>query len=346
MTPDFTTPPEWTPHEAVWLAWPSHRTEWGASLAAVRREFQALCRAIADPDPVAGTPSGETLHVLALDVPGQTAAEAALAGLGATIHIAPFGDIWLRDTAPVFNRDAAGRPVAQCFRFNGWGGKFKLAGDERVARWIADASGAARVDHDLVLEGGSVDFDGQGTVLTTRSCLLNANRNPGRSEAEVEAQLRRAFGVVHVVWLTRGLENDHTDGHVDTLARFVAPGRVVCMAPSGHDDPNTGVLRALQSELAKATDAGGQRLDVVTIPSPGRIVDANGKVLPASYVNFYIGNTTVVVPTYGSPFDDAAVEAIAVLFPGRRVVGASARRILEGGGAFHCVTQQQPVSPT
>jgi len=145
-----------------------------------------------------------------------------------------------------------------------------------------------------------------------------------------------------VLWVTKGLLNDHTDGHIDTIARFVAPGRVVCMSASGEDDPNRDVLDAIAKELAAMTDAKGRRLEVVRVPSPGRVLDEDGEVMPASHVNFYIGNRAVVVPTYGTRFDEAAVAAITPLFPGRRVVGASARVIFEGGGAFYCITQQVP----
>jgi len=151
-----------------------------------------------------------------------------------------------------------------------------------------------------------------------------------------------SLGAERVLWVTKGLLHDHTDGHIDTIARFVAPGRVVCMAASGSDDPNRDVLDAIAKELAAMTDARGRRLDVVRVPSPGRVLDEDGEVMPASHVNFYIGNRSVVVPTYGTAFDDAAVAALTPLFPGRRVVGSSARTILEGGGAFHCITQQVP----
>ena len=335
-------PAEWAPHDAVWLAWPSHGELWGDALPAVQGEFVALCRSIAAVDSESRTPRGERLRVLIRNEDDRRNADDALEGLGAELVPVPYGDVWLRDTAPIFGRTPTGDLVAHCFRFNGWGERYRLPGDDRVAASIASHIHAERRHHDLVLEGGAVEFDGQGTLLTTRSCLLNPNRNPGRSVSEVEGPLREAFGVERIVWLEQGLLNDHTDGHIDTLVRFVAPGHVVCMTPSGTDDPNAEVLAKLEADLGAAVDAAGRPLKVSTIGSPGRVCAADGTVLPASYVNFFIGNVTVVVPTYGTPYDAQAVEKLAALFPDRTVVGTSARRLLEGGGAFHCITQQQP----
>ncbi|MEO1172347.1 MAG: agmatine deiminase family protein, partial [Myxococcota bacterium] len=309
-------PAEWEPHDAVWLAWPSHRELWDDLLSPAQREFVALCQAIADPA-IDGTLRGERLNILARTADDAAAAQEALGTLAVTVHRAAYGDIWLRDTAPIF---AQGRGLlAHRFRFNGWGGKYVLDGDQDVAPFVAAAATAARLDHRFVTEGGALEFDGEGTLLTTRACLLNPNRN-ALGESDVEDVLRDTLGLERVLWLDDGLLNDHTDGHIDTLARFVAPGEVVCMVPSGDDDPNRDVLRTIERDLREMTDAAGRRLRVHTVPSPGRIEDADGTVLPASYVNFYIANTTVVVPTYGAASDGAALARLVELFPGRRVV--------------------------
>lgn len=339
----FHQPAEWAPHEAVWLAWPSHADLWGEdALIDAQAELVRLAELIADPDDD-GHARGEKLEVLVRTDADERLARWKLGSLGATTHRMLYGDIWLRDTLPIFlTHRSKSAQAAASFRFNGWGGKYALPGDAELSAHVAKLSGQRTFAHALVLEGGSVEPDGEGTILTSEECLLNPNRNPGLSRAEIERALRDGLGGDKVLWVTKGLLNDHTDGHIDTIARFVAPGRVVCMAPSGNDDPNAAVLDAIAEELAAMTDAKGRRLDVVRVPSPGRVLDEDGDVMPASHVNFYIGNRTVVVPTYGTPFDAAAVAALAPLFPGRRVVGASARVILEGGGAFHCITQQVP----
>ena len=338
-------PAEWAPHDAVWLAWPSHADLWGDdALLAAQAELVALALAIADPDDD-GLARGERLEVLVRTGVDEALARAKLSTLfrtgAARAHRALYGDIWLRDTLPIF-LTGAGKTASVRFRFNGWGEKYLLPGDAELASVVAALAGMPSYVRTVVLEGGSVEVDGEGTILTTRQCLLSPNRNPGMSERDLTTELEESLGAEKVLWLGDGLLNDHTDGHIDTIARFVAPGRVVCMSPSGDDDPNRDVLDQIARDLAAMRDARGRALDVIRIPSPGRVLDEDGDVMPASFVNFYIGNRTVVVPTYGTRFDEAAVSALAELFPGRRVIGSSARTILEGGGAFHCITQQVP----
>jgi len=336
-------PAEWAPHAAIWTAWPSDPSPevWEAWLAPTRQEVAALVLALAEPR---GDRPGDRVRVL---VHGDETRRSAAEALGAHAELVeiPYGDIWLRDTGPIFLSE---RRAAR-FGFNGWGGKYLLPNDPQVASRIGEVCEAALDSHDFVLEGGAIDGDGAGTLLTTRECLLNPNRNPGwTTEAEVEAALARALGARHVIWIDRGLANDHTDGHVDNLARFVAPGVVVCQEPTGTDDPNAEVLRTIEATLRASTTADGAPLRVITVPSPGRLPDREGGDAAASHMNFLIGNATVVVPTYPANPDAGrlAVARLAECFPDRVVVGRPSRHLLlQGGGSFHCITQQQPRDP-
>ncbi len=330
-------PAEWAPHSAVWTAWPHDPEQWPCGLEAPRRALMQMVAAIVDLE--GGRPRGERVELLVRDAADEAAARQLLgaAGAGVTFRRARYGDIWLRDTGPIFVT-RGGEISAARFQFDGWGGKYMMDGDTEVSGRVAAWAGVRGAAFEFVLEGGAIEVDGEGTVLTTRQCLLGGARNPGLDQAGLEARLRWALGVEQVVWLDRGLLNDHTDGHIDTLARFVAPGVVACMAPAP-GDPNR---EALEGILADLRAARGGELEVVTVPSPGAVEDAAGNLLPASYMNFYIANTTVVVPVYGVAADDAAVAAIAKLFPDRRTVALDGKAVVVGGGAFHCSTQQQP----
>ena len=323
-------PAEWAPHRAMWVGFPSHEDLWEENLAPARAEVAALVRALAGP-------GRERVKLMVAGEGAARAAEALLVGTP-NVEIVPgaFGDVWLRDTGPIFM--SAG---AAAFRFNGWGEKYELPGDDTVADQIATHAGGSLARHDFVLEGGALDHDGQGTVLTTRQCLLNPNRNRGWREGDAERALMDALGVRKVLWLNQGLMNDHTDGHVDNLARFVAPGMVACPAAFGLDDPNAPVYDAVARDLAGFVDATGAPLKVIRIPSPGRLVGSDHRVMPASHMNVLIANGAVIVPTYGDPAGAWAVQALEMLFPGRPVIGLSATALLTGGGAFHCITQQE-----
>jgi len=328
-------PPEWAPQSAIWTAWPAASEQWNDDLASPRADVAALIKALAPTN---------TAMLLVNGVEAEASARAAL-GSAAQFVQARYGDIWLRDTGPIFARDALG-PMALRFATNSWGGKYDLPDDATVGDEIASVAHTPVRRFPFVLEGGAIDHDGAGTVLTTRQTLLNPNRN-GWSKEQAEAALREAFGARSIIWIDEGLSGDHTDGHIDNIARFVAPGRVVCQSASGPDDPNAATLDAIAHTLAHARDANGHPLDVVRIPGPGLYRNAAGEISPASHMNFIIANGVVVVPVYGTATQDAALRALQALFPDRRVVGVSSRGLLgsgtAGGGSFHCITQQQPM---
>ncbi|GGL22618.1 MULTISPECIES: agmatine deiminase family protein [Caulobacter] len=332
MTP--TVPAEWAPHRAMWLGFPSHAELWQEDLDQAQDEVAALARALAGP-------GGERVRLMVVGDEAEAAARARLGDTTVEIVRGQFGDIWLRDTGPIFI-ETAGGAVAAGFRFNGWGGKYQLEGDDIVAEQIAAASGAPLARNAFVLEGGALDHDGAGTILTTRQCLLNENRNGDWDEAKASAALAAALGAKKVLWLGDGLLNDHTDGHVDNLARFVAPGVVACPMAFGTDDPNAEVYAETARTLAAMTDSRGSPLQVVRIPSPGRIVDEDGEIIPASHMNFLIANEAVIVPIYAEESGAFAVEVIRGLFPEREVIGLPSTAILTGGGSFHCISQQEP----
>lgn len=328
-------PAEWAPHRAMWLGFPSHAELWEEDLPEAQGEVAALARALAGP-------GGERVRLLTGSPEGEADARRLLGDV-ANIEIVPgaFGDIWLRDTGPIFARGPEGLQ-AQGFRFNGWGGKYDLEHDDTVAEQIAKAADTALVRHDFILEGGAVDHDGEGTVLTTGQCVLNPNRNAGWTEAVAEAAFAEALGAKKVLWLGDGLLNDHTDGHVDNLARFVAPGVVACPVAWGRGDPNADAYDDAARRLAGMTDAAGRQLKVVRIPSPGFVEGPEGGAIPASHMNFLIANQAVIVPLYEERPGEFAVEALKTVFPDRAVIGLPSMAILTGGGSFHCITQQEP----
>ena len=318
--------PEWAHHHAVWIGFPSHPELWLEDLASARLEVAAFAKA------VHAEGKGEQVILVAANEESAKAAR-TLAGNSAKVVVEPFGDIWLRDTAAIIGGDG----TAHDFRFNGWGGKYDLEGDDDIGHRLAERARMHVEDHGWILEGGAIDGDGTGLVVTTEQCLLNRNRNPQLSKADVEEMLRKDLGYTQVLWLGDGLLNDHTDGHVDNLARFSGPNRL--LVPEGaENDPN---WRIYQDAAARAERAG---VEVVRFPSPGRVLNEDEEIIPASYMNFYIGNAAVVVPLYGQENDQAAVDMLARLFPGRAIIGQRADHILTGGGSFHCISQQIPTA--
>jgi len=319
-------PPEWHPQDWLWIGFPYDEEEWPGFLAVAQEQIAAFASAVAD--------SGQEVRLLVRDEANEARARSLVSG-GVRLERRVYGDIWLRDTGPLLMLGADGEREARRFDFNGWGGKYLMADDQEIGEVLARDAGLEVQTAGWILEGGAIDVDGTGLVATTEQCLLNPNRNPGLSRAKIEERLASDLGLTRVLWLGDGLINDHTDGHVDNLARFVAPGVLVLPRATGADDPNATIYADAKQ---RALDFG---LQVREVPSPGRI-ERDSRVEPASYMNLAITTRLVVVPTFGSRHDSEGVAAIAALFPDRDTIGLPADAVLAGGGTFHCASQQMP----
>jgi agmatine deiminase len=341
-------PAEWAPHLATYLVWPHNRDTWPGKFEAIPPIFARMAAAIAE---------FELLRLLVADESMANAArETILAVAGPDARLdrialtaVATNDSWIRDYGPIFvNRAAPGDAPAQValdFDFNSWGekyGAFDL--DDVVPRRLGERWGFEVIERGMVLEGGSIDVDGAGTLLTTESCLLNPNRNPSLDRAEIERRLKYWLGVSKVLWLGEGIAGDDTDGHVDDLARFVAPATVVTVIEEDPRDENYHVLADNLKRLRAMRDAEGRTLTVETLPMPPALYHEGTRV-PASYANFYILNGGVIVPTFGCAQDAAAIAILERLFSGRRVVGIPSADLVWGLGAIHCLTQQHPMPP-
>jgi agmatine deiminase len=324
----FRFPPEWHPQDWLWIGFPHDGEEWPGYLAAAQAQIAAFASAVAE--------SGQQVRLIVRDAANAARARALASGR-VIIERRTYGDIWLRDTGPLVLIDGAGNRRARRFGFNGWGGKYLMAGDQTIGAELARAAGLAVDTSDWILEGGAIDTDGAGIVATTEQCLLDPNRNPQLSRSGIEARLIADLGCARVLWLGDGLVNDHTDGHVDNLARFVAPGVLALPRATGADDPNA----AIYADAKARAEAFG--VAVREVPSPGRL-ERDGRIEPASYMNFAITSKLVVVPTFGLAMDAEGVAAVAALFPDRDTVGLPADAVLAGGGGFHCASQQMPAA--
>ena len=319
-------PPEWQAQDWLWIGFPHDAEEWPGFLEAAQVQMAEFASAVAD--------SGQEVRLLVRNEANAARAR-SLCSAAVVIEQRAYGDVWLRDTGPLVMVDGAGGRRAQRFGFNGWGGKYLMEGDQTIGAEIARDAGLDVATADWILEGGAIEVDGAGLVGVTEQVLLNPNRNPHLSRDEIEARLLRDLGMERVLWLGDGLINDHTDGHIDNLARFVAPNTLAVPVATGADDPNAAIYA---NAKARAEAAG---VVVKPVPSPGR-VERDGRIEPASYMNFIITTHLVVVPIYGTPYDADGVAAIAELFPDRKVIGVMADAILAGGGSFHCSSQQMP----
>jgi agmatine deiminase len=314
------------------MAWPCREEAWGPGLEAARRAYAEVAQTIASFEPVT-----------MIARPDQLAQASLLCGPGIAVLPMPHDDSWTRDTGPTFVTDGAGRLAGVDWRFNGWGEAYAEYGqDAQMARRVLEHLGVPRYPSPLVVEGGGIHVDGEGTCLVCAPSILDPRRNPGLTMAEAEAELRAYLGVEKVLWLPAGLADDETGGHVDNVACFARPGVVLALAADDRADENHTGLAENLDVLRAATDARGRALEVVTLPLPRPRARHDGRRLSLSYVNFYLANGAVVVPGFEDPADQAAFKAIAAAFPDRQAVQVDALDIVQGGGGIHCITQQEP----
>ncbi len=333
----YRMPAEWERHDAIWLSWP-HDRESFPDLEAVERSYVSLIAAIH---------RDEIVNLLVLDEAMQSRVQGLLDAVGVLtqrilFHITDYADVWFRDYGPTFvvNRSTDRRALVN-WTFNAWGGKYvELMQDDAIPLTINRELRLPVFTPGIVMEGGSIDVNGMGTVLTTEQCLLNRNRNLHLSRGEIEGYLRDYLGVAHVIWLKDGVAGDDTDGHIDDIARFVNPTTVLCAVEENENDENYAPLQENYEILKASTDQDGNPLTVIPLPMPGRV--GGDRRLPASYTNFYIGNTVVLVPIFGHENDERALRIIREAFPDRSVIGIDCTAMVHGLGTIHCISQQQP----
>lgn len=329
----FKMPPEWHPHTACWMAWPRHRETWKLiGFERARQAYALVAKTIAQYEPV-----NMLVH------PGEEALAKQLCG--DKIHLINFelNDSWMRDTGPTFLLNENNELAGVDWIHNAWGGNYRdYELDNKIAKAVIEKTKARYFHAPLVMEGGSFHVDGEGTVLTSRECLLNPNRNPDLSQQEIEQYLYNYLNTEKVIWLNKGLLGDETDGHIDEVACFIAPGKVLALITHDKDDANYQRLHENLELLKSTTDAKGRALEVFTVEQPPATYMDNER-LTLSYINFYMANKGIVMPAFGHPKEDkAAYELFVKLFPNHHISQINALDVFAGGGGIHCITQQQP----
>lgn len=339
----YRMPAEWAHHLATWMSWPFDEEMWHGHLEEVRLEYAELVRTLCRAEPV---------HLLLRDAEARSSALKHLASCPQlTLHDVPLNDVWLRDNGPIFISRGSdgkndGRPTHSFvnWEFNSWGQKYEWDLDNQAPLAIGKALGMPFFEAKVVMEGGSLEVNGRGMCLTTEQCLLSPFRNPNLSREQIEEYLLQYLGLDQIVWLKRGLEGDHTDGHIDTITRFVSSHTILSSICLDRTDANYLSMQENLETLQRIQSKDGLPLRIIPLPLPERRMElADGTRLPPTYANFYIANGLVVVPQYGDPQDKPALEIIQSVFPDRKVIGLDSRFIITGGGSFHCLTQQQSV---
>ena len=329
----YRMPAEWQPHDSTWLSWPKEPTTFPEDV--IKRVEQTYIQIIE------ALRQCERVDLLVDDQKVQSAVSRMLGSKeGVVFHKIRTADVWMRDYGPIFVKNA--HVAAVKWKFNAYGNKYEeLKHDDEVGRQVAAYTGLQTFEPGIILEGGSIDVNGLGSCITTEQCLLNANRNPQLQKKSIEGFLKNYLGITHVIWLGNGIAGDDTDGHVDDLARFVNPNTVVCMVENDKHDGNYKALKSNFERLNESVDQSGAKLTVLPIRMPGS-VSLDDTRLPASYANFYIANSAVLVPIFNDPNDRPALETLRSVFPQKKVIGIDCRALVQGFGTIHCVTQQQP----
>jgi len=336
----FRMPAEWEPQEAVWLAWPQNTETFGEFLPEVQKIYLELMKVISP---------GQKVQLCVRNLEEKTAVQELLKTVKISsdhiiFHEFSTIDVWIRDYGPTFliSRNSPHKLAMIDWNFNAWGNKYpELIADTHIPRFIHKSLQCIRFPPGIILEGGSIEVNGEGTLITTEQCLLHPNRNPHLSRAELEHILKEHLGVSKILWLQHGIVGDDTDGHIDDVARFISSTTIFCAYEENPADENFTPLHENYLRLCQMTTAKNQELNVIKLPMPSK-VELHGIRLPASYLNFYIGNDIVIVPIFGDPHDATALMTIQDFFPTREVVGIDSKALVYGLGSFHCITQQQP----
>lgn len=342
---NYQMPAEWEKHSAVWLAWQHDEISFPGRINQVENTLVEFIKAVH---------TGETVNLLVLDEAMKEKAQTKLEAAGVNVsrvnfRITEYMDAWMRDTGVLFVKSADANIAIASFTFNIWGHKFPdLEIDKQIPKKVSSWTNLPLVKSEIILEGGAIDINGQGVCLTTEQCLLNQNRNPGKSKQDIETELERLLGVKKTIWLKQGLVNDHTDGHIDEIARFVNENTIVVAYEENTNDENYQILKENYEQLLKETDLNGNPFNIVKLPTPhiyfkeAPAGSVAGSKAPVSYTNFYVGNEVVVVPIFQDENDHKALEIIQSLFPTRKVVPLNSLDLAYGGGGIHCLTQQEP----
>ncbi|MFN3404005.1 MAG: agmatine/peptidylarginine deiminase [Cytophagaceae bacterium] len=333
-------PAEWEKHSATWLSWPHKEASWPGKIESIYPVYSMFVKEVA---------AGERVHINVNDEAMKAKAQAHLRDAGVNMnnisfYLHPTNDAWCRDHGPAFliNPKAENKKIIIDWGYNAWGDKYPPYDlDDVIPSLIAKAYNLPVYHPGIVMEGGSVDFNGKGTVLTTTSCLLNQNRNPHLSQKQIEEYLMYYYGVEQILWLGDGIVGDDTDGHIDDITRFVNSDTVVTVIEQNKSDENYHLLQENLNALKKMRLINGKQIDIVELPMPSGVIYEDQR-LPASYANFYISNAAVVVPTFNDKNDDKAISVLESVFKDRKVVGLDSTDIIWGLGSFHCLSQQEP----